>query len=72
MWRHTDHTYLVKLHDLFEFVDVDHVDVAVGQSPHVDCRLGLLVPLPFGVTEHVALTQKCQNLTVLNHLSAKI
>ena len=48
----------VELEDVFEALDVDHVDVAVGQGPNVNRRFGQSVFPPLGVAENVSLAEK--------------
>ena len=59
---------LVELEHVLELLDVDEVDVAVGEGPQVDGRLGQRVLPPLSVAKHVALTQEGQDLSVLEEI----
>ena len=48
----------VELENVFEALDVDHVDVAVSQGPDVNGRFGQSVFPPLGVAENVSLTEE--------------
>lgn len=56
----------VELEHVFQVLDVDDVDVAVGEGSNVDRGLGERVLAPLCVAEDVALAQERQNLAVLH------
>ena len=58
----------MKLQNLDKIINVDGVDITVGEGPHVHHRLSQSGLLPVAVPAHVIVTQKGQDLPVLDNL----
>ena len=55
----------VKLQNFFEFLNVDHMDVTVGEGTDVNRGFGYGVIPPARITKNVTFSKKSQNFTIL-------
>ena len=55
----------VKLQNFFQFLNVDHVDVTVGEGTDVNRGFGYSVIPPAGITKNVTFSEKSQNFPIL-------
>ena len=55
----------VKLQNFFQFLNVDHVDVTVGEGTNVNRGFGYGVIPPAGITKNIAFSEKSQNFPIL-------
>ena len=55
----------VKLQNFFEFLNVDHVNVTVGEGTNMNRGFGYSVIPPAGITKNVTFSEKSQNFPIL-------
>lgn len=59
---------VVEVQNFQEFLPLDGVQVAVGESPDVGCTLAYGGVLPEGIAKHITLTENGNHLVILDHL----
>jgi hypothetical protein len=55
----------VKLQNFFEFLNVDHVNVTVGEGSNMDRRFGYCVIPPAGITKDITFSKESKDFPIL-------